>query len=127
MANPDRNGQDKRPSLADLKARLAAARAARAEQESRAQPTAQVSMSGLALGWRLIAEMASAIFVGGLIGWYLDRWLGVSPGFLLGGLMLGIVTGIWNVWRTVQRLNARLEAEEKSAQASEDHKEHRPD
>lgn len=45
-----------------------------------------------------------AILVLGAIGYGIDRWIGTSPWFLVGGLVLGVVVGMWElakiVWRT---------------------------
>jgi ATP synthase protein I len=35
----------------------------------------------------------------GLLGWFVDRWLGTSPAFLLTGLLLGMVVGFYELWK----------------------------
>lgn len=45
--------------------------------------------------------LIGAIILLGGIGYALDRWLGTSPWFLIGGLMLGIVVGMYELARTV--------------------------
>jgi ATP synthase protein I len=50
-------------------------------------------------GFRVASELAAAILVGGFLGWQLDKWLGLSPLFLMIFLILGIVAGFWNVYR----------------------------
>jgi len=47
--------------------------------------------------------LIGAILVLGLIGYGLDRWRGTSPWFLLGGLLLGIVVGFYDLAKTVWR------------------------
>ena len=42
-----------------------------------------------------------AIIVCGGIGYALDAWRGTSPWFLLGGLIFGIVVGMWELAKTV--------------------------
>jgi F0F1-type ATP synthase assembly protein I len=37
----------------------------------------------------------------GGIGYAVDYWRGTSPWFLIGGLMLGIVVGMWELAKTV--------------------------
>jgi F0F1-type ATP synthase assembly protein I len=68
------------------------ARSAKSLQESveRAGPAAGA-------GYTLIG----AILLFGGIGYALDGWLGMSPWFLIGGLMLGIAVGMWSLARTV--------------------------
>ncbi len=55
------------------------------------------------LGW----ELALPIFGGVLAGYYLDRWLGTGHVFTMGLLMLGIGVGAYNLWRVIQRWDAR--------------------
>ena len=50
-------------------------------------------------GYTLIGALA---LLGG-IGYALDRWRGTSPGFLLGGLLLGLVVGFVELARIVFR------------------------
>ena len=46
--------------------------------------------------------IGSIIVLGGL-GYAIDRWRETSPWFLLGGLLLGIVVGMWELAKTVWR------------------------
>jgi F0F1-type ATP synthase assembly protein I len=49
--------------------------------------------------------LIGAIILLGGIGYGLDVWLGTSrPWFLLGGLLLGIVVGMWGLARTVWKI-----------------------
>jgi F0F1-type ATP synthase assembly protein I len=45
--------------------------------------------------------LIGAIIVLGGIGYALDAWRGTSPWFLIGGLLLGIVVGMWELAKTV--------------------------
>ena len=45
--------------------------------------------------------LIGAIILLGGIGYAVDRWLGTSPWFLLGGLVLGIIVGMYELARTV--------------------------
>jgi F0F1-type ATP synthase assembly protein I len=52
------------------------------------------------------AAAASYTLVGGIIlfggiGYALDQWRGTSPGFLLGGLLLGLIVGFYDLGKTV--------------------------
>ena len=55
------------------------------------------------LGW----DLALPIFGGVLLGHLLDQRLGMGYVFTLGLLVLGIITGFYNVVRSIQRLEAR--------------------
>jgi len=68
------------------------ARASKAFQENvtRAGPVAAASY----------ALIGAIILLGG-IGYALDRWRGTSPWFLLGGLLLGIVVGFYELAKAV--------------------------
>jgi ATP synthase protein I len=45
------------------------------------------------LGFTLVA----CTFLGLLGGYFLDKWLGTAPGFTVGGLILGIGAGLFNM------------------------------
>ena len=44
--------------------------------------------------------IGSIVLFGGL-GYAVDRWRGTSPGFLLGGLLLGLIVGFYDLAKTV--------------------------
>jgi ATP synthase protein I len=69
-------------------------------------PTASPDAAGqgfspLGVGLRVGVEMVSALVVGVLIGWGLDRWLHTSPVLLAVFVLLGGAAGVANVWRVV--------------------------
>jgi len=70
-------------------------RAARSFQENltRAGPVALASYA-----------LIGAILVLGGIGYAMDSWLGTTPWFLLGGLLLGLVVGFYELAKAVWRL-----------------------
>ena len=47
--------------------------------------------------------LIGAIMLLGGIGYGIDRWRGTSPGFLLGGLMLGLIVGFYDLAKAVWR------------------------
>lgn len=55
--------------------------------------------SAIARGFRLSTELVAGVIVGALIGWLLDRALGISPWGLIVFLLLGFVAGVLNVMR----------------------------
>lgn len=44
-------------------------------------------------------EMVSAIIVGVVFGYWIDRWLGTAPGFMIGMMFLGFAAGFANIYR----------------------------
>ena len=45
--------------------------------------------------------LIGAIILFGVIGYFLDEWQNTSPIFLLGGLLLGLVVGFYELAKTV--------------------------
>jgi F0F1-type ATP synthase assembly protein I len=45
--------------------------------------------------------LIGAILLFGAIGYGLDVWRGTTPWFLLGGLLLGLIVGFWELAKTV--------------------------
>ncbi len=56
--------------------------------------------SALAQGLRLSTELVAGVVVGGLIGWFLDRTLGISPWGFIVFVLLGFVAGLLNLMRS---------------------------
>jgi ATP synthase protein I len=64
------------------------------------------SDQGAAMGraWRVAAELIGGIVVGSVIGYFLDRWLGLDkPWFFILFFLLGATAGILNVVRSAMR------------------------
>jgi len=47
--------------------------------------------------------LVGAIIFLGFVGYWIDRWRGTSPWFLVAGLILGIVVGFYDLARVVWR------------------------
>ncbi len=45
--------------------------------------------------------LIGAILLLGALGYAVDAWRGTSPWFLIGGLLFGIIVGMWELARTV--------------------------
>ncbi|MBI5178217.1 MAG: AtpZ/AtpI family protein [Nitrospinae bacterium] len=48
-------------------------------------------------------QLAVSIFVGFGVGYWLDKWLGTRPVFMVVFLLLGVAAGFLNVYRTVRK------------------------
>lgn len=49
-------------------------------------------------GWTLAAELLTATFVWGGVGWLVDQWLGTGPVVMALGFVLGNGLGIYLIW-----------------------------
>ncbi len=49
-------------------------------------------------GWTLAAELLTATFFWGGVGWLLDRWLGTGPVLMAIGFVIGNGLGIYLLW-----------------------------
>lgn len=67
--------------------------------ENGSGPRQTADPSAFARGFRLSTELVAGVLVGALIGWLLDRWLGISPWGLIVFLLLGFAAGVLNVMR----------------------------
>lgn len=82
-------------SLDDLEGRL---RQARETQEEK-KPKDGTSGSAVGVAMRISTELVLGVFIGAGIGWYLDKWLGTIPLFLIIFFILGFAAGLRNVFR----------------------------
>ncbi|MGF1593210.1 MAG: AtpZ/AtpI family protein [Kiloniellaceae bacterium] len=92
------------PSLAKLDEKLRAAEAKRRKTKARPEDQGQ----GLAFALRIGVEIVAALIVGVAIGYFLDRWLGTKPWFLLLFFVLGAAAGFMNVFRVVGGLGGQV-------------------
>ncbi len=67
------------------------------EVPDRSRPVADAS--GFARGFRLSSELVAGVLVGAVIGWALDRFLGITPWGLIVFVLLGFAAGVLNVMR----------------------------
>ena len=67
--------------------------------ENVTDPRSAAKASAYARGFRMSTELVAGVVVGALIGWLLDRWLGLSPWGLIVFLLLGFAAGVLNVMR----------------------------
>ena len=73
-----------------------------ASHEANDKPTGADGAVGspYAKAFQLSAELVAAIFVGVLLGYLLDRFLGTTPWGMIVFLLLGFVAGVLNVMRS---------------------------
>lgn len=70
-----------------------------AKHEERHRPSANTEALGT--GMRIAVELVAGVVVGGLIGWYLDRWLGTAPWLLVVFFLFGLGAGLLNIYRVL--------------------------
>ena len=83
---------------AQLGAELASRRTAEGESEL-GDAQAEISRKGFSQALKLSSEFVSAIIVGALLGYLLDRWIGTAPWGMIVFLLLGFCAGVLNVLR----------------------------
>jgi ATP synthase protein I len=59
------------------------------------------------LAFSIPAILCSAVVVGCLVGKYLDQWLGTSPWLLLAFLFLGLIAGVRETIKLVQKIKSK--------------------
>ena len=87
------------PSLTSLEARLEKAR--QTEAERTAEPKAPMGMSGKGSqqGQRVLSILLGYPLGGGVIGWFLDGWLGTRPWIMLALLVLAFAAACYQVFK----------------------------
>ena len=67
-------------------------------------PSQDPLFAGLGQAMRVGTDLLSALIVGGFLGWLVDSYvLDSTPWGVAFGLILGLVTGIRNVYRAARR------------------------
>ena len=59
----------------------------------------------IGMAFRIGIELVAAIFVATFVGYYLDKWLGTKPIFIIILFMVGVAAGIFNVVRSAKMIN----------------------
>ena len=60
--------------------------------------------SGIGQAFKMSTELVSAVAVGTIIGFILDKWFGTKPWLILIFFFVGVVAGIMNVIRSAKKL-----------------------
>ena len=63
--------------------------------------------SALGKAFQLSVELVTGVFVGGFLGWLLDRWLETKGLLLVVFLLLGIAAGFLNVIRAARGMSEK--------------------
>jgi ATP synthase protein I len=69
------------------------------------QNTPESNPNIIGLAFRIGTELVAAVFVATFIGYYLDKWLGTKPIFIIILFMVGVAAGIFNVVRSAKMIN----------------------
>ena len=91
--------------LDNLEARLARFRATeKTEKDIEAEQAREAE--NMSLGMRAGTELIACLIGGVVIGWFLDKWLGTLPLFLIIFTLSGIGAGFMNVYRITQNMGS---------------------
>ena len=63
------------------------------------------SSSSMGAAFKMSTELVSAVAVGTIIGFILDKWFGTKPWLILLFFFLGVATGILNVIKSAKKMN----------------------
>mgnify|MGYP001170555209 FL=1 len=89
--------KENRDRLKSLTSKIDSFKIAKDSRRSR-----KASKIGYAL--RLSTEFASALIVGLVIGTALDKWFETKPLFIMIFIILGIATGLFNIFKSVRKI-----------------------
>ena len=101
MTDDREEGLEKR--RAQLGAELATKRVEVGKEEA-IEASAEASRKGYAQAMKLSSEFISAIVVGAVLGYLLDRFVGTAPWGLIVLLLLGFCAGVLNVLRAAGKV-----------------------
>lgn len=97
--------EDQRQRLAQLEAKLDAARKAR-----QPAPPKQDAHSQAQLAWRMVIELVAGLGIGFGMGYGLDSLLGTKPIFIIVFTFLGLAAGVKTMMRSAQEVQRASEA-----------------
>ena len=60
--------------------------------------------SNIGQAFKMSTELVSAVVVGTIIGFILDKWFGTKPWLILIFFFVGVIAGIMNVVRTAKKI-----------------------
>jgi ATP synthase protein I len=106
-----RDPHDGEADYSDIKRRLDSLdKELKKTAKSETGPAVDNEARGKAMGiaFRIATELVVGVFVGGALGWLLDRLFGTAPILLIVFLLLGIAAGLLNSVRAAQRMQKDL-------------------
>ena len=77
----------------------------RLEQKLKKPKANYYKNNGYSIGLKISMDLISSIIVGVLIGLGIDKIFSTKPIFFIIFLVLGIITGFYNLFKTVKKLN----------------------
>lgn len=95
------------PRLKKIRDTLSALKTAE-RKEIKARREEDEDNANMRVGLQAGTELIASIIAGALIGYGLDKWWGTTPIFLIAMLILGVITGFINVWRTTQGIGHKV-------------------
>ena len=72
----------------------------------------------LGTAWNAVIEFSAAILVYGVLGYYADKWLHTGHVLFLGGLLLGMVLGLYVISKRLTHAESQSRAERRSDRAA---------
>jgi ATP synthase protein I len=99
------NEREKNDPLREFGERLDKARAANQGPLSKAPDEGLSSSAALVMGWRVGIELILAVAAGAFLGWAVDKGLGTRPWGVIIGFFVGIIAGMWEVYRAMMSVN----------------------
>lgn len=96
----DGNERDDQADSLEVRRRQLEAELASHKPERRTAESGGTGKTSYAKAFQLSTEFVAAIFVGTLLGYLLDRFLGTTPWGMIVFLLLGFVAGVLNVMRS---------------------------
>lgn len=94
---------DQKQRLAQLEARIEAAKSAQAPE-----PRADQTYSQGELAWRMVIELVAGLGIGFGIGYGLDRLFGTLPIFLVLFTLLGLAAGVRTMLRSAREVQEKM-------------------
>ena len=108
MDEPDPDGDRRR--VDDLEARLKAVRGTVEKPRDSDGRSNGMSQRQTGVAYRVLADMIAGLLVGGVLGYWVGRWLDWAPYALVAGLVLGFAAGASNAWRAIRAYSSEAAA-----------------
>ena len=77
------------------------------EKLSREDNRTKNTKSGYGIGMKMSLDLVSSVITGSLIGLGVDIFFSTKPIFFIIFLLLGIITGFYNIFKSMQKLNKK--------------------